>query len=650
MTTYTLRFLLRGAFFALICTAWAQDPNLIDVSTLEQLDAIRYDLDGDGVADETTDEMAYNAAFGTVSCPDGCEGYELTANLDFSGSKWASDCTSSCLDEDGNTTSNTPTVGWEPIGYNNEPLSFDANMNKPFVATFDGNDHTISNLYINRPNTTHVGLFGHVYGATVRNLGIVGGSVSGRTYVGGLMGWANSFSITACYATANVIATGNDRSEISAGGLVGHAEDDFSITACYTTANVTTTGNDRGEVSAGGLIGSATPYFVVSSITACYATGDVTVNVNQRASAYAGGLVGWTASISLTACYATGNVAVTTTNGSDIVVPAGGLVGFIHKTSITACYATANVTVITSGRDILAEAGGLVGSSVSSSSITACYATGDVTVTNGSRDTYVGGLVGATMSTSITASYFDSDVSNRPASDPYAKTTSELQSPTTYDGIYEAWDVVSAWSGTEFHLWALCGDSEYPALYVDFNGDGTPTLTEFGSQSSCAQAPPAYTPPPNTGGGGSTGGGDTGGGDTGGGDSTGGGDTGGGGNTGGGNTGGGNTGGGAGTGDGGTGSGSVDDAAVVTTFGTFVGEEDPYVYPNPVARELRLMHLAPYRTYRYRMYSIVGQVVQEGELRSSSVIDLSSVEMGQYVFILEENERELLRTRVQVLR
>ena len=28
-------------------------------------------------------------------------------------------------------------------------------------------------------------------------------------------------------------------------------------------------------------------------------------------------------------------------------------------------------------------------------------------------------------------------------------------------------------------------------LYVDFDGDGTPTLTEFGSQSSCAQAPPA---------------------------------------------------------------------------------------------------------------------------------------------------------------
>ena len=57
-------------------------------------------------------------------------------------------------------------------------------------------------------------------------------------------------------------------------------------------------------------------------------------------------------------------------------------------------------------------------------------------------------------------------------------------------GITEAWD------GGEFYLWALCGGSAYPTLYVDFSGDGTPTLTEFGSQSSCAAAPPAISDPP----------------------------------------------------------------------------------------------------------------------------------------------------------
>ena len=59
---------------------------LIEISTLEQLDAIRHDTDGNGRVDNESGE-AYHAAFpvedGDRVCRQGCNGYELTRSLDF---------------------------------------------------------------------------------------------------------------------------------------------------------------------------------------------------------------------------------------------------------------------------------------------------------------------------------------------------------------------------------------------------------------------------------------------------------------------------------------------------------------------------------------------------------------------------------------
>ncbi len=79
------------------------DDGLIEINNLEQLNAVRWDLDGDGVADsdEAVDSGdnadAYTAAFpGALSgmgCPpDGCAGYELARDLDFgNASSYASE-------------------------------------------------------------------------------------------------------------------------------------------------------------------------------------------------------------------------------------------------------------------------------------------------------------------------------------------------------------------------------------------------------------------------------------------------------------------------------------------------------------------------------------------------------------------------------
>ena len=92
------------------------DDNLIEVATLAQLDAMRHDLDGDGLP---ADWGPYYAAFAEgaldMGCPDACEGYELTADLDF-------DTNGSGGADAGDTFWNGG-AGWEPIGSDSDPFA-----------------------------------------------------------------------------------------------------------------------------------------------------------------------------------------------------------------------------------------------------------------------------------------------------------------------------------------------------------------------------------------------------------------------------------------------------------------------------------------------------------------------------------------------
>ena len=69
--------------------------------------------------------------------------------------------------------------GWEPIGDNDNN----------FEGTFDGQGYEINDLYIDRPNTDYVGLFGFT-GSTgvVENVGVVDVNITGGWYTGGLVG------------------------------------------------------------------------------------------------------------------------------------------------------------------------------------------------------------------------------------------------------------------------------------------------------------------------------------------------------------------------------------------------------------------------------------------------------------------------------
>ena len=225
----------------------------------------------------------------------------------------------------------------------------------PFTGVYNGNGHTISNLYILR-NNSRLGLFGYTSNATISDIGLIDANVSGDVdYLGILIGDCYATTISNCYAT------GNATSYAYAGGLIGYAYE-CVLTNCYSSATVS-----ADDEYAGGLVG----YTEDSELTNCYATGNV--------SAYreAGGLVGYTEDTEITDCYATGNV-----EGSRYL---GGLIGYMYEGQLSGSYATGAVE----GND--EYIGGLLGRAEQDINITNCYATGNV---KGNED--VGGLIGRT--------------------------------------------------------------------------------------------------------------------------------------------------------------------------------------------------------------------------------------------------------------
>ena len=391
------------------------NDNLIDITTLGQLNGIRYDLDGNG---RTTgaDSIGYLAAFPGVSrdmgCPAACIGYELMDDLDFDYDEDGSTHTSGTIDP-GDAVAATAayfdgTTGWTPIGGHTATAG-------SYTAIFEGNGNTIDNLYINLSTSAatdgrHVGLFARIGSAaggaagSVRNLGLVDpyvantrtGATAGIYVVtGALAGRGNdTAAISGSYVSGGSVTSTQNTSTMAvvnnAGGLLGYNLG--AVTDSYATGAVQATGNATGGTVdyAGGLAGQSE-----GAVTRSYATGTV------MADDQGGGLFGAMAGgVRVTASYATGAVTVSGAAGR-----AGGLVGHLTgaNTAIVASYATGAASV-TGGNG---DAGGLVGRASNGATITAAYATGAATVTGTGAENNAGGLVGELTGTgtNVNASY-----------------------------------------------------------------------------------------------------------------------------------------------------------------------------------------------------------------------------------------------------
>ena len=201
---------------------------------------------------------------------------------------------------------------WTPIG---------TGYSNTYTGTFDGGGHTIKGLTVTT-NDEFAGLFGRLGDAgTVKNVvmegvqitknhssgfagGVAGfsggtienssvsGSVSGTVYVGGVVGAQWNGSITGCSSSATVKGT------VYVGGVTGQTNDGATMTACYATGNVIIEIAPKKNISGGSLVG----FNGGNGLLACYATGNVTSTGSSTYNVHIGGFLGDNYT-TVTACY-----------------------------------------------------------------------------------------------------------------------------------------------------------------------------------------------------------------------------------------------------------------------------------------------------------------------------------------------------------
>ena len=293
-----------------------------------------------------------------------------------------------------------PANAWTPIG--SGPA-----LTAAYTGVFDGDNHTISGVYIANGQSDYQGLFGYITG-TVKNLGVQASYIRGKAHVGGISGVLNTGGII-----QNCFYSGAVQGVEFMGGICGHAYYTTSILDCHNSGTVSAVqaenmpsrfwggicGENYGTISdcyntgtisgynniAGGICGAN-----YGTISGCYNTGAVNgynnigggiCGVNRAGSIPDGGLI--------ENSYNTGAVNM---NGGG----AGGISGGNEKT-VRNVYNTGTVSCI------IGNVGGICASNYASgATITYGYNTGSIL-----GDTiYKGAICGNNSSGTITSLYY----------------------------------------------------------------------------------------------------------------------------------------------------------------------------------------------------------------------------------------------------
>ena len=205
---------------------------------------------------------------------------------------------------------NLEEVSWEPIG----------NTTNRYMGTFDGNNKTITNLYINA-NQKYSGLFGYTYISTIKNLTFVNANVTNtNSFTGILVGYGYGGTYQNIMTSISCEVYGGDGTGGIAGKLAGNA---------YNCVNYATV---QGKELVGGLFSS---YDSSKSITACANYGKVTAS-----SQWVGGLVGYFNSGTIQDCANYGDV-----KGTNHVA---GLAGYVSSGKIQNVFSYGNVSATNS--------------------------------------------------------------------------------------------------------------------------------------------------------------------------------------------------------------------------------------------------------------------------------------------------------------
>jgi hypothetical protein len=311
-----------------------------------------------------------------------------------------------------------PSQGWQPVG----------SSSAPFKGIVDGNGKNVSGLWIKRPETYDVGLFGYTNGATIKNLKIVANTIEGQNNVGGMSGSSVNSTFSGCSFTGTVkgvtcvggyIGSGGNNMILSdnlakvsvtgtgdqVGGFIGRneADNNLSISNCLLNEGMVT-----GVNYVGGCCGINTGYHLSSN-----SISDTYIHANITGNNYVGGICGSSENqcraINLSSCGYVGNMM-----GDSYV---GGLVGYNKKKNN---YKNTNnleniqnsfaLSTIAANGDYV---GGLVGyekgyNSSYRNNISNCYFNGSVSGGN-----QVGGLIGYKQYGTVSKCYASARISGK---------------------------------------------------------------------------------------------------------------------------------------------------------------------------------------------------------------------------------------------
>ncbi len=250
------------------------------------------------------------------------------------------------------------------------------NKTNSFQGTFDGNDKTITGLYINQ-TTYYAGLFGYVSNAEIKDLTMQNCKVISTTwYAGNFVGGADGVIISNCGAEETEVV-GN----CNIAGLIGVIENKTIINNCYNSGYV----NNILSTS-GGIVAFVNTDKTIL-INNCYNTGVI------NGAHHVGGVIGCINSSGITIvtnCYNTGTILGN--NGES----SGGIVAYVMTNStgkLSNCY---NIGSVSTGKIV----GGIIGLVNGKSTITNCHYLKTSSVNSGLN------AIGENNGTIVSGSYY----------------------------------------------------------------------------------------------------------------------------------------------------------------------------------------------------------------------------------------------------
>ncbi len=301
---------------------------------------------------------------------------------------------------------------WTPIG------NYGENSNLYFAGTYEGNNYTISNIYINQSTKDYQGLFGYANSANINNLEIENVNITGQNYVGNIVGLVSQSTLHNIHITSGVL-----NGKHLTGGIIGHGQD-TQITQCSNKSNINTTQDSNPEKNLGAYGGIA-GRIASGKVEGCVNYGNITGD------AYVGGITGinWTETLN---CYNTGTIK-----------------GVLNDTNI------GGISGVQNGANNVGQ------------KIVNCYNIGTVI----SEDTYKGGIVGFNDCV-VTNCYYLEGTANGGITGANVTGQAEVRTSETM----KTTDFVDLLGNSKWKL-AVGANNGYPILWWQIEENGLVSIT-----------------------------------------------------------------------------------------------------------------------------------------------------------------------------